>query len=152
VVLGVRQRLQSFISMNVNTTGAIRNLRDLGIQLQKDGSIKLDSTVLTAALAKDPEAVNRIFSKTTTGLGDTISAYVKGQNDSVTGALVARRNGLDAITKSLTKKTEKLNIHLEAYRRQLNIQFQALENIMSGVNNTVKFLDAQDARLRASIK
>ena len=152
VVLGVRQRLQSFVSQTVNTTGSIRTLRDLGIQLQKDGSVKLDSTVLNAALAKDPEAVNRIFSKTTTGLGDTISAYVKGQTDSVTGALVARRNGLDAITKSLTKKTEKLNIHLEAYRRQLNIQFAALENVMSGINNIAKFLDSQDARLRATAK
>ena len=60
---------------------------------------------------------------------------------------MARRTGLDASTKSLTKQAERLKTHLEAYRRQLNIQFTALENVMNGVNSTAKFLDAQDAQL-----
>lgn len=148
VVSGIQRRLESMMSNEVNTTGSIRTLRDLGVKLQKDGTLKLDSAVLSAALAKDPTAVNSIFGKATTGLGDGISTFIKTQTDGATGVLIGRRQGLETITKNLTKQAARIEDHLEAFRRKLNIQFQALENIMNGVNSTAKFLDAQDAQLR----
>lgn len=148
VVYSIKRKMESFLSQQVNTTGSIRSLRDLGVTLQKDGTLKLDSAVLTAALAKDPSAVNGIFNKSSTGLGDTISTYVTTQTNATTGQLVNRRSGFEAISKLLTKQADRIGTHLEAYRRQLNIQFAALENVMMGVNNTARFLDSQDAHLR----
>jgi flagellar hook-associated protein 2 len=148
IVKGIQRKLETMMSNEVNTTGTIRTLRDLGVKLQKDGSLKLDSAVLSAALAKDPTAVNAIFGKATTGLGDSINTYIKTQTDGATGILISRRDGIDRTTKLLTKQAERLEDHLEAFRRKLNIQFQALENVMTGVNSTAKFLDAQDAQLR----
>jgi flagellar hook-associated protein 2 len=148
VVTGIQRRLQTLMSNEVNTTGTIRTLRDLGVKLQKDGTLKLETTVLSAALAADPTAVNSIFGKTTSGLGDVINGYIKTQTDGSTGVLVGRRTGLESTTKLLTKQSARLADHLEAFRRKLNIQFNALENVMMGVNSTAKFLDAQDAQLR----
>jgi flagellar hook-associated protein 2 len=148
IVSGIQRKLQTMMSNEVNTTGSIRTLRNLGVALQKDGTLKLDATVLSAALAKDPTAVNAIFGKATTGLGESINTYVKTMTDGATGVLIGRKAGLDATTKLLTKQSARLEDHLDAFRRKLNIQFQALENVMNGVNSTAKFLDAQDAQLR----
>jgi flagellar hook-associated protein 2 len=153
VAYGMMRQMEKIVGAEVNTTGAIRTLRDLGVKLQKDGSLKLDSAVLTAALAKDPSAVNTIFNKSGTGLGDTIANFVYSQtntttSNNTTGMLVSRRASLEKGTKALTLQAERLTTHLDAYRRQLNIQFTALENVMNGVNGIAKFLDAQDAQLR----
>lgn len=148
VVSGILRKLEGFVSQQVHSTGSVRSLRDLGVTLQKDGSFKLEASVLTAALNKDPNVVNQIFSKASTGLGDAMSNYVKTQTNSTTGQLVSRRSGFEITTKSLIKQAGRISDHLDAFRRQLNIQFTALENVMSGVNNIARFLDAQDAQLR----
>jgi flagellar hook-associated protein 2 len=151
VVLGIQRRLQQLISTEVSTTGPVRTLRDLGVSLQKDGTLKLDASALNTALAKDPDACNAVFSKPTSGLSALVDAFVKGQTNAGTGtqmgALVARKNGLDANNKQLTRQADALQTHLDAYRRQLNIQFTALEQVMSGINSTARFLDAQSAQL-----
>lgn len=151
VVLGIQRRLQQLVSTEVSTTGPVRTLRDLGVSLQKDGTLKLDASVLNSALAKDPDACNAVFAKPTSGLSSLVDAFVKGQTNAGTGtqmgALVSRKNGLDANNKLLTRQADALQTHLDAYRRQLNIQFTALEQVMSGINSTARFLDAQSAQL-----
>jgi flagellar hook-associated protein 2 len=149
VLLGLQRRMQSTISTEVNTTGSIRTLRDLGVSLQKDGTIALKEDTLTAALNKDPNAVNTIFTKASTGIGALVKNLVTSQNDTKTGALVARRTGLQSTTKSITDQASRMQLHLDAYRAQLNVQFTSLERIMSGVNQTASFLDQQSAQLNA---
>jgi flagellar hook-associated protein 2 len=152
IVYGIQRRLQQLISTPVVATGTFRTIKEIGISLQKDGTLKLDSAKLSEAMAKDPTAVNALFSTATNGLGDSISTYVTSQTDGTTGILVGRREGLEKTTKSLTQQADRITRHLESYRRQLNIQFLALEKVMSGVNNIALYLDQQEAQLRAQQK
>jgi flagellar hook-associated protein 2 len=143
--LNIQYKMQSFVSKQVNATGAIRSLHDLGVSLQKDGTLSLDASALNKALATDPNAVNNVFATKTTGLGDSIKTWVNAQTDPFTGALTAQTTGLNATNKQLQTQTDALNEHITAYRAQLNIQFSALESIMSGINTTAQFLDQQAA-------
>jgi flagellar hook-associated protein 2 len=147
ITMGLQRRLQTIISTPVNATGGVRTLRDLGVQLTKDGTVDFKTDIFAAALAKDPTAADTIFTKATTGIGDAIAALVKSQNDTQKGALVNRRLGLQATTKALTAQADRLQLHLDAYRAQLNIQFTALESVMNGINSTANFLDQQNAQL-----
>jgi flagellar hook-associated protein 2 len=154
ITMGLQRRLQTILSTAVNATGGVRTLRDLGVRLTKDGTAEFKTDIFAAALAKDPTAANTIFTKATTGIGDAIATLVKSQNDTAkgthdtaNGALVSRRAGLQATTKDLTAQAARLQLHLDAYRAQLNIQFTALEQVMNGINSTASFLDQQSAQL-----
>lgn len=144
--LNIQYKMQSFISQQVNPTGSVRSLHDLGVSLQKDGTLSFDSSVLNTALSTNPDAVNAVFATKTTGLGDAINTWVNAQTDPFTGALTSRTTGLNATTKQLQAQTDAINNHITAYRTQLNIQFSALEKIMSGINSTAQFLDQQSAQ------
>jgi flagellar hook-associated protein 2 len=145
-ILNLERRLQSLVSTTVNATGGVRSLRDLGVSLQKDGTVTLDSNKLGDAIAADPGAVNAIFQKST-GIGTMVDDLVQSQVSSNNGALYSRRKSLQDGTTQLTAKARSIQAHLDLYREQLQKQYSNLEQIMSGINSTATFLDQQSAQL-----
>jgi flagellar hook-associated protein 2 len=145
-VLSLQRRLQNLVSTTINANGGVRSLRDLGIALQKDGTITLDATKLSTAISADPGAVNTIFQKST-GIGTLADDLVQSQVASGTGALYVRRKSLQDTTTKLTGQASDIQRHLDMYRDQLQKQYSNLEQIMSGINSTASFLDQQSAQL-----
>lgn len=64
-VTSVMRRINTILTSTVTgATGAPRSLADVGVSLQKDGSLELDSDKLQAALAQSPQAVAALFTRT----------------------------------------------------------------------------------------
>ena len=55
-------------------TGAPTNLASIGVSTNKDGTLRVDSTVLTAALTKNPDSVEALFADGTGATGGGLSA------------------------------------------------------------------------------
>jgi flagellar hook-associated protein 2 len=142
-LIGIQGRLQGFLSVEVNTTGAIRTLGNLGLKLQSDGTVLLDQAKLDSALAADPEAVNAIFQKATTGLGTTVEAWVKGLTNGIDGTLTGKRRSLEELTKRLDDRSTEFKRRLEARKEQLIKQFTAMEKIMSNFSAIGNYLQSQ---------
>jgi flagellar hook-associated protein 2 len=147
LIMNLERRLQNLVSTPINATGGVRSLRDLGVALQKDGSLTLDSDKLNDAISADAAAVNAIFQKST-GIGTMADDIVQSQVSSSNGALYNRRKSLQTTTSQLTTKAHSIQDHLDRYRDQLQRQYSNLEQIMSGINATATFLDQQNLQLQ----
>lgn len=82
----MRQINSVFTSAVTGATGAPRSLADVGVSLQKDGTLKLDGSKLQAALAQSPQAVAALFTRTGTTTDSLVSFNsAKTSNTAATG-------------------------------------------------------------------
>jgi flagellar hook-associated protein 2 len=145
-VRGLQRRLQALVVAAVPGLGTTSTLADLGVKTARDGSLSVDAATLDKAVARDPAAVNGLFSKATTGLSalaaDLASAYTRAGD----GVLVARQKGLDESIKSLDRQAEAMSKRIEAFRTNLLRQFAAMEEAVSGYKSIGDFLTRQTAQ------
>jgi flagellar hook-associated protein 2 len=136
----LQTRLQSVISSQVAGMGTVRTLADLGFRTAKDGSLSIDKTVLEAAVARDPGAVDGLFSTATSGIKDVVSTLVQGYVKPVDGLLSARSDGLTQSIRSMVDDQARWEARIAAYKEGLTAQFTAMENVVSKLKNLGTFL------------
>jgi flagellar hook-associated protein 2 len=142
-VQSVRTRLSSLF------TGEIApgvSLASIGVSVQKDGTLAINSEKLTAAL--ESGAAKNLFIGSTgiTGLAAKIESMVKTVIDD-DGLIDNRTDGLDASSKSLDNRKTQLNLRLEQIEARYRRQFTALDSLVSSMNTTSSFLAQQLANL-----
>jgi flagellar hook-associated protein 2 len=64
-VRNVQTQLRAALGGAVTTSGGISTLSQVGVSFQKDGSLALDTTKLSAALSSDPDGVAEFFAAAT---------------------------------------------------------------------------------------
>lgn len=143
-VRGLQSDLQSLVSVQIPGLGTVRSLADLGIQTQRDGTLKLDATVLAAAIGRDPTAVNAIFADTTDGIAKLTSAKVQLYSATGNGLLSLRKDGLQDQIRDMDDQAASLQARIDAYREGLVKQFTAMENIVGQLKSIGTFLTTQD--------
>lgn len=124
-------------------TGAdFQRLSDIGIRLQKDGSLLVDSGKLSAAITKN-----------ISGVANLVAAYgtaFKTTTDSITGAtgtIAARTEGINTTIKNLDKQYEVVSNRLTQIEARYRKQFTALDTLMSSMSKTSTYLTQQLANL-----
>lgn len=136
--------LQKLLSFRVGD-GAIRTLADLGVKLEKDGTLTLDGDAFAAALEKDAGAVDSLFRG---GLADELGAIVDRYTDPSEGYLVQRQESLNATIESLREQVEKMEERIERTRDQLVERLAFLETQMAQYTALTQFLDAQELAMK----
>jgi len=149
-VRALQGRLQSILTNQVAGLPGVSRLSDLGVKTNKDGSLSIDGTLYSAALARDPAAVDALFSTAGTGLGDFVSALVKQQVSTTDGALVLRQQGLNSQIRTMDNQVAALQRRVAAYKESLVRQFTAMETTISNLKSTGNFLAAQLSSLGGS--
>lgn len=139
-VRDLQSRLQKLIIGKVGDLQGVRTLADIGIKTERNGSLSIKSDVLTSALARDPAAVNALFSTAGTGLADAIHAMAQDETKVGTGVLVADQDGLQKRISDLDDQTAKLQLRIDAFRQNLVNQFTAMETTVSGLKSMGTFL------------
>jgi flagellar hook-associated protein 2 len=121
---------------------ALQRLSDIGVSLQKDGTLAVDSSKLTKAISDN-----------LAGVANLVAAYgsaFKGATDALVGTngtLAARTEGLNASIKSLTRQSEAVSNRLTQIEARYRKQFTALDTAISGMTKTSNFLAQQLANL-----
>jgi flagellar hook-associated protein 2 len=138
----LQSQLQALVSTTVSGLGTVRTLADMGVKSNRDGSLQLDDAVLTAAIGRDPAAVNAMFSTATTGIGALTSTLTDTFTRPVDGILTARSSSLADRSKSMDAQAIRLQERLDAYRELLVAQFTAMETLVSNLKNSGSFLDS----------
>lgn len=113
---------------------SIRVLADLGVTTQKDGTLKIDDTKLTAALGNNYEAVAS-FLTGETGLMSRMNAKVDGYVKSG-GILQQRMDGLQGTLKAVDEQRETLTRRVEQLQTRLYAQYQAMDSLVGQLNQT----------------
>ncbi|MGH7872982.1 MAG: flagellar filament capping protein FliD, partial [Candidatus Binatia bacterium] len=115
-------------------------LSDVGIKFQKDGSLTLDDSTLTKALASDPTGVSNLFTIVQNGIGKRIPDAVDDFISSVDGVLTSRQKGVESNVERIDKNIARETARVTALQERLTQQFSALEKIVSQLKSQGDFL------------
>ena len=137
-------QLSSTILTEVATGTNYSTLGSLGISLQKDGTLALDSTKLTTAVASDPTSVVSVLAGPTGGKGvmDLLSGIAKSYDTAIIGALPAKASGLDSQVSDWNKHIDQEQVRIDNYTKLLQAQFTAMTASVSASTSMATYLDA----------
>ncbi len=148
IQVGIRSALTS--AQTADGSG-LTMLSQIGVSFQKDGSLAIDSTKLTAALGSKLSGVENLFSGGTGGFGTRMASLIGGYTDT-NGALTAATKGINTTLDSLSKQYTATSDRIDATVARYKAQFTQLDLLMSKMNSTSSYLTQQFNSMNASTK
>ena len=142
---GIQSQLAALLGANVSgVSGDISRISQIGITIQKDGSLSLNSSTLTAALAAGKD-VAALFSQTTTGnTGIAVRFYDLLEGMVGTSGLIPNRTeGITASIKTTQKNAEAFNLRLTQIEKRYRAQFTSLDSLVASMQKTSSYLSQQ---------
>lgn len=145
---GTTSLIQSRVRASLSTVpaslsgGVYSTLAEVGISIQSDGSMSVDSTKLQSAIDDN-----------FTDLEDTLGAYGDAIADLVTtmtdtnGTVSARVDSLNSTSRSLDNQKIQLQARLSTLQTNYQRQYSALDAMLGSMSVTSSFLTQQLARL-----
>jgi flagellar hook-associated protein 2 len=120
------------------TTAGANSLGAIGLTVAKDGSLTLDSSKLSSALAANPSAVSDLF--VAGGFAGVMTKLTDAYTAPVDGFLASKTTSLNARISSLQTQADQVNARADALQTQLQNQFNALETLMSSLKSQSSYL------------
>ncbi len=149
--------LQAELSNLVHTSvtgvaGGISTLSDIGVNVQKDGTLAVDSTKLAATLADPTKDVASLFSQTTVGNEGIAVFFNVAMKSEVgyAGLIATRTSGIGASIKDIGTARDALNARLTKVEARYRAQFTALDVVVTNMNKTSQYLTQMIASLPSS--
>jgi flagellar hook-associated protein 2 len=138
---GITNRLSTTLQ-TVSGSAKYNTLASVGLSLQKDGTLALDTGKLSAALGSDPGAVTTLFAGngSTAGVMSSLSNAIKVYNRTGTGLLVAHKTELQSRATGMTDRINREQDRLDAYQTQLQKQFTAMDTSVTSNNSDLNYL------------
>lgn len=124
---------------------AYSSLATIGITTQADGTLKVDSTKLQAALTADGTSVAALFTGKNgiaTRLSGTLTSLLADN-----GAIAARNQNFTDAQSLLTDQQTRLDNDMAAVQQRYLTQFNALDTLMSQMQTTSNYLTQQLASI-----
>jgi flagellar hook-associated protein 2 len=134
----IQNQLASIVAGGVGSGSSKTTLASIGVTLQADGTLSLDSTTLDNALQNNQSALASLFNSTN-GIAEQLNTNITSYT-STTGII---QNRTDALNNDLTSLTNQQTV-LTNWQTQLtsmyNAQFTALNTLMATMNNNTQYL------------
>jgi len=136
----IETQVRNVISAPVSgVSGNYTTLASLGLTTQADGTLKLDGTKFSAALAANPGAVSDIF---TSDKGVAVRlADLMASKTSTTGELTARSSNITDSLVDLKDKQDVLSARMKVIEQRYYKQFNALDTLLAQMHTTANALD-----------
>lgn len=148
IQVGIRSALTS--AQTADASG-LTMLSQIGVSFQKDGTLSVDSSKLTAALGSQMAGVQNLFSGGSGGFGVKMSSLVSGYTDT-NGVLTAATKGINTTLDSLGKQYTATSERIDATVARYKAQFTQLDTLMSKMNSTTSYLTQQFDAMNGSKK
>lgn len=116
----------------------LRTLSDIGISLQKDGTLKLDTDKLDKALSDNFAGVANVAAAYGRAMDEVITGMI-GSNGMITG----KTEGLNRSITSMAQQRTVIERRLEGIEARYKAQFVALDSLVSGMMQTSNYLETQ---------
>ena len=144
---GLQNQLRSMIGQGGSASATFGSLSSIGIEFQKDGTLKLNDTAVAAALQNLPEltkAMSNVSLATpaNNGFAKKIGAWADGLL-AATGSLAGQTQSIRSEIKSNQHDQDSLTIRLSATEARIRAQYTALDTTMSQANSLLKYVTQQ---------
>lgn len=151
----IQSKLGSLVNARVSgVTGGLSSLSQVGVSLQRDGTLKLDTSKLTAALNDPDKDVASLFTQTTNGNKGVAIQFNDWltQATGTSGILSSRIDGLSVSIKSLDSRRDVINDRLVTIEARYRKQYSALDALITSMSSTSSFLEQQLSNLPGTSK
>ena len=128
-------------------SGALTRLADIGVNMQADGSLKLDELKLARTIDTGFDKLSRLFISSS-GNTDTFTTRIKAfvdKSQGTNGLIDAKTDGLTARIKRFDQEQEKINDRLLTVQARLLKQFNALDSRLATQTAMSTYLTNQAA-------
>ena len=132
------RQLQGALGNIMGSGYGTTNLGVIGLNRARDGSLTLDQTKLSSALAKDPNAVAALF--VTGGFATAVTTMTTAYTRAGDGILAAKSASLTSRFSQLQTQADHINSRADALKTQLDKQFTAMETALSSLKSQSAFL------------
>jgi flagellar hook-associated protein 2 len=120
-------------------TSSYTYLSQIGVSIQKDGTMKLDSSVLEDAIAADFTGVAQVFANDDQGYIFRLDARLDDLLAS-DGLIDSREDGIKESQKTLNSRIDSLEYRLELIEKRYRSQFTALDTLLGQMQGTSQYL------------
>ena len=153
----IRTVIRNFLTSSSSTPGTSKtNMSDIGVSIQRDGTFKVDDTVLGAALNSHYNDITQMFSANTDNqstfgtanrgiagdLVNQITSYL-----AYDGVVKLRENSYTATKATLTTEQTALDKKMVAIEARYTQQFSTMSKIMDEMKATQEYLESSLSNL-----
>ena len=141
----VRRRLQGYLTTSIANTGVFSAFSQLGLETQRDGTLKIDDGTLTDAIQNNLESVEKLLvgEDGSEGVAVKFQNYLEGITNSTDGIAAANKKSTEATLRGIEDRMEQIEFRLEKKEETLRKRFNAMEQLVSGMNSQSSFLSQQ---------
>lgn len=139
----IEGRLRSALTNGV-VGGEFSTLNQLGITLQRDGTLEIDDDTISDLAKNNPDALSDFFvgAEGENGLADSLStttAQLTGNNGTLSIAISGAENRIE----SLNARYERMEQGIERTISRYRVQFGQLDSMIAQMNQTSSYLTQQ---------
>ncbi len=134
--------LSQLVSGTFSGNGKLQSLADVGVTVQSDGTLAFDQSVLDAAWAASPAAVQQLFTTKNTGIADRFDNLINNLAGDPTSLLAGRINALKTEITSNQSQIDQMNQRLTDEQNRLYISYYNMDlavgkfkNLQSVISN-----------------
>ena len=144
---GIQNQMRSLVSGGALASSVFSTLSTVGVEYQKDGTLKVNDTKLTAAVGNLSELQKALTRSdgagaNTNGFITRLSAWTDGLLAS-TGTLPNQTHSIQARIDANSKDQARLNTKLALVEQRMRAQYTALDSTMSNANALSKYVTQQ---------
>lgn len=121
---------QLFTAINFSGSGAIPNLGSLGLNLQNDGTIQVDSATLANTLQSNFSAAQSFFQSTSAGVGQALTSALSTVADPTQGPLALDLQGISQQQQDISKRVSDLQYNLSIEQQNLVTKYSQVNVIL----------------------
>ena len=134
----IQSALGGIVSSAVNANGVTANLSNVGITLNSDGTLSLDTTTLNTALQNDPSQVSALFNLTN-GVGEQLNSSINVFTQS-NGILAQRTAVFTSDLQNVTTQSNALTAYAAQLTSQYSAEFTSLDTLMANTQSDSEYL------------
>ncbi len=141
----IKRHLQNMLTQNNPNSGAFSSLSQLGFETQKNGTLEVNSTTLSAAINKNLDDVASLLAgeEGVEGIATKFKNYLYEMTNSGTGMLQGRKESINSNLGRIDNQITKMETRLEKRQKTWEAQFSAMETLVSGLNSQASYLTQQ---------
>lgn len=150
--VSVESQFRSLVGTSTGASSVFKTLSEIGLSIQKDGSLSVDSTKLQSALKSNLGEVKKLFanSDSANSNNDGIAQRFRALGDQVLGVdglVSTRTNGIQSNLNRNSARQSDLSDRAAQYESRLRAQYTALDTQLSKLNSLSSYVTQQLAAL-----
>jgi len=138
----IQAQMQQLTTAVVPGIANVHTLAEVGLKTSQDGTLSVDQATLTKAIAKNPSAVNSLFSTSGTGISALVTNLANLYAQGTTGILATDQTSLQDRVKLMGDQASALQAQIDTYRQTLLAQFSAMESTVSSLKTAGNYITA----------